>query len=60
MLKLSDNKKSHRIPFITTYNRTLPPISHILRNHLDILKIDPELKNLLREPQMMAYRRNKT
>ena len=59
MLKLSDKKKSDRIPFITTYNRTLPPISHILRKHWDILKIDPELQNLYGEPPLMAYRRNK-
>ena len=58
-LKSSDKKKSDRIPFITTYNRTLPPISHILRKHWDILKIDPELQNLFSEPPMMAYRRNK-
>ena len=31
-LKHSEKNEPNRIPFITIYNRTLPPISHILQN----------------------------
>ena len=58
-LKPSEKNEPNRIPFITTYNRTLPPISFILIKHWNILKIDPELKEVFAEPPMMAYRRNR-
>ena len=40
-----------------TYNRTLPPISKILRKHWNILQLDKNLQNLFEEPPVIAYRR---
>ena len=55
---LSGTKKtSKRIPFVVTYNRTLPPISKILRKHWNILQLDKNLQNLFEEPPVIAYRR---
>ena len=48
---------SKRIPFVVTYNRTLPPISKILRKHWSILQLDNNLKSLFEEPPVIAYRR---
>ena len=48
---------SKRIPFVVTYNRTLPPISKILRKHWSILQLDKNLKSLFQEPPVIAYRR---
>ena len=38
-IRPSNKKKSNRIPFITTYDRRLPPFSNILRKHWKVLKI---------------------
>ena len=55
---LSGTKKTpKRIPFVVTYNRTLPPINKILTKHWSTLQLDKNLKSLFEEPPAIAYRR---
>ena len=56
-LKLAKKEKINRIPFVTTFNNTLPPLAQIIRNRWDILKLKPNLKDIFKEPGMLAYRR---
>ena len=60
ILKTNTKKEAtERIPFVTTYNRTLPPIGKLLRKHWNILKINSKVAKSLNEPAMMAYKKNK-
>ena len=45
-LQPSARKQSKRIPFVVTFNRTLPPIGKILNQHWHILKLSKHLKHL--------------
>ena len=56
-LELTPKKHSNRIPFITTFNDTLPPLSNIIKNRWDIIKLQPELKDIFQDPGIIAYRR---
>ena len=56
-LKLATKERINRIPFVTTFNNTLPPLAQIIRNRWDILKLKPNLKDIFKEPGMLAYRR---
>ena len=59
-LKTNTKKEAtERIPFVTTYNRTQPPIGKLLHKHWNILKINSKVAKSLNEPPMMAYKRNK-
>ena len=57
ILKLAKKEKINRISFVTTFNNTLPPLAQIIQNRWDILKLKPNLKDIFREPGMLAYRR---
>ena len=59
LLENKERKQSNRLPLITTYNRTLPNLKHIVKNNWDILTIDRELRETFKEPPIIAYRRNK-
>ena len=56
-LKLTNKERSNRIPLVTTFNNTLPPMAQIIQKRWDILKLKPNLKEIFQEPGMIAYRR---
>ena len=56
-LKLAAKENINRIPFVTTFNNTLPPLAQIIQNCWDILKLNPNLKDMFKEPGMLGYRR---
>ena len=60
-LKLTNNDKNNtsRIPSITTFNMTLPPITNIIHKRWDILKLKPNLKDTFSHPAMLTFRRSK-
>jgi len=60
-LKLTkhDKNNTNRIPFITTFNSTLPPITDIIHKHWDILKLKPNLEDIFTNPGMLTFRRSK-
>ena len=63
MDRLLDSNKNIQsipiIPFITTYNRTLPPIKDILQENWNILSINNTIKDKFTEKPIVAYRRNR-
>ena len=50
-------KNCNRIPFVTTFNRTLPPVAKILRTRWELLHLSPKTKNTFEEPPVMAFKR---
>lgn len=48
-----------KIPFITTFNKTLPKIKDTINKHWNLLQINDNLKNTFQEQPVYAYRRNK-
>ena len=50
-------KRSNRIPFVTTFNRTLPPVAKILRTRWELLHLSPKTKKTFEEPPVMAFKR---
>ena len=57
-LQLSTREDSSRIPLITTFNHTLPPLASIIRSRWDILQIKPEYEELFSEPGLVSFRRS--
>ena len=55
----SKEKDQKRIPFITTYNKTLPNLKHILNKHWHSLQINSNLRTVFEQEPLIAYRRNK-
>ena len=58
-LQPSVRKRSKRIPFVVTFNRTLPPIGKILNRHWHILKLNKHLKHLFQQSPVIIFRRCK-
>ena len=59
LLKQKDRKtKPNRIPFITTFNDTLPNIRQAIQKTWNILHINDEVKKSFTEEPFIAYRRN--
>ena len=56
-LKLTDRYLVNRIPLVTTFNITLPPINNILHKRWEILRLKPHLNNIFNEPGMLTFRR---
>ena len=56
-LQLTEKHTENRIPLVTTFNMTLPPINNILHNRWEILKLKPYFSNIIKEPGMLAFRR---
>ena len=52
-------KKSFRIPFVMTYNRTLPPLAAIFRKHWSLLSLNQKLEDAFDEYPVMAYKRRR-
>ena len=61
MTLLSPKEKNIKnvIPFITTYNRTLPNIKDILSKHWELLQINEKFRKIFEQKPMICYRRNK-
>ena len=51
--------KETKIPLVLTYSRALPYISKVARKHGNILSINQEFKQILRNEQLTSFRRNK-
>ena len=49
-------KKSNRIPFVTTFNRTSPPVAKILRTRWELSHLSPKTKKNIRRT-FMAFKR---
>ena len=48
---------SNRVPSVTTFNRTLPPVAKILRTRWELLHLSPKTKKTFEEPPVMAFKR---
>ena len=46
------------VPFVVTYNTTLPRISNIPRKHFNILHSSNRCKDVFKQPPFVAYRRS--
>ena len=55
----SKEKDHKRIHFITTYNKTLPNLKHIINKHWYLLQIHSNLRTAFEQEPLIAYRRNK-
>ena len=55
----SKEKDQKRIPFITTYNKTLPNLKQIINKHWHLLQINSNLRTAFEQEPLIAYRRNK-
>ena len=53
-------ENTSKIPFVTTYNKTLPNIKPTLEKHWDKLEINERIKSKFTEKPIIAYRRNKS
>ena len=58
-LKLTEKSPSNRIPFVTTFNHSAPPVSKIIKSRWNILQIKPDLKNMFNDAPITAYKRPK-
>ena len=56
-LRLTPKKPSDRIPLITTYNNSLPPLSRIIRDRWELLTMKDELKDLFKGTGLISVRR---
>ena len=57
-LQTKDINKPKRIPFITTLNPSLPHISHIIKNHFNLLLSSHRCKSVFQHPPVVAFRRS--
>ena len=57
-LQTKDMNKPKRIPFITTFNPSLPHISHIIKKHFNLLLSSHRCKSVFQHPPVVAFRRS--
>ena len=57
-LQTKDVNKPKRIPFITTFNPSLPHISHIIKKHFNLLLSSNRCKNVFQHLPVVAFRRS--
>ena len=55
----SKEKDQKRIPFITTYNKTLPNLKQITNKHWHLLQINSNLRTVFEQEPLITYRQNK-
>ena len=55
-LQTKDINKPKRIPFITTFNPSLPHISHIIKKHFNLLLSSHRCKSVFQHPPVVAFR----
>ena len=56
-LHSKEKKESFGIPFVTTFNRTLPPLAAIFRKHWSLLSLNQKLEDAFDEYPVMAFKR---
>ena len=56
----SKEKDQKRILFITTYNKTLPNLKHIINKHWHLLQINSNLRTAFEQEPLIAYTQNKS
>ena len=56
-LQTKDINKPKRIPSITTFNPSLPHISHIIKKHFNLLLSSNRCKSVFQHPPVVAFRR---
>ena len=59
LLNKIKTSNTERLPLTVTYNRTLPELKIIIDKNWHILQIEPKLKEIFAEPQILAFKRNK-
>ena len=57
-LQTKDINKPKRIPFVTTFNPSLPHISHIIKKHFNLLLSSNRCKSVFQHPPVVAFRRS--
>ena len=55
----SKEKDQKRIPFITTYKKTLLNVKQIINKHWHLLQINSNLRTAFEQEPLIAYRQNK-
>ena len=60
LLNKIKTSNTERLPLTVTYNRTLPDVKTVIHKNWHILQIEPKLKEIFTEPQILAFKRNKT
>lgn len=58
-LQPKPKRKTDRIPLVLTYNPSLPPIGHIMREHHHILHTSERMERATPQPPLIAFRRPK-
>ena len=58
LLKDRRREQPNRIPMITRFNRTLPPLRQIINKTWNILQIDRSIKDFFANKPIISYRRN--
>ena len=56
-LKLTPKSTSDRIPLITTFNDSLPPLARIIRDRWELLTMKDELRDTFKETGLISFRR---
>ena len=57
-LQTKDVNKPKRVPFITTFNPSLPHISNIIKKHYNLLLSSDRCKNVFQHLPVLAFRRS--
>ena len=57
-LQTKDVNKPKRVPFITTFNPSLPHISNIIKKHYNLLLSSDRCKNVFQHLPVVAFRRS--
>ena len=57
-LQTKDINKPKRTPFITTFNPSLPHISHIIKKYFNLLLSSNRCKSVFQHPPVVAFRRS--
>ena len=53
-----NKKKQERVPLVLTYMKQLPEVGEIVRKNMDTLYKSEHLKEVFKQPPMLAYRRD--
>ena len=54
-----EDKNSKRVPLVVTYSNLLPDIQHITKKHLDVLHRSSKMRDVFKDPPIVAFRRDK-
>ena len=59
LLTYKTKLQTNRVPFITTFNKSLPKIKAAIEDNWNLLQINPNLSEIFKEKPILAYRRNR-